>query len=66
MMQINVKNVFNNVSQAMVFRKLCDVKGHLVNIILLPSYFMLFIFFYYQHGQHVEGVIIIESSLSMR
>jgi len=33
----------------------------------LPGCFMMFIFFiYYQHGQYVKGVTIIESSLGMR
>jgi hypothetical protein len=33
---------------------------------LLPSCFMVFIFLYYQHGQHEEGVTIIESLANMK
>ncbi len=37
MMQINVKNTFNNVSQVVIFRELCDVKGPLVHITLFTK-----------------------------
>jgi hypothetical protein len=43
MMQVNDKNTFNNVSQATKFKKLCDVKGPLANIIPFIGCFMLFI-----------------------
>ncbi len=39
MMQIDVKNTFNNVSQVVIFRELCDVKGLLVCIIHFTKLF---------------------------
>jgi hypothetical protein len=67
MMQVDVENIFNNIFQAVIFRKLCDVEGLLANIIPFTKLFNgVHSSFYYQHGQHVEGVIIIESSSSIR
>jgi len=37
-----------------------------MNIVSFTKLFVVLIFFYYQHGGHVEGVTIIESSLSTR
>jgi hypothetical protein len=66
-MQVNVKNIFNNISQVVIFRKLQDVKGPLVSI---DPFTMLFygvhFFLYYQHGHHEEGVTIIEFSLGTK
>jgi hypothetical protein len=42
-MQVNVENIFTNVSQATTLKKLCDVRGPLVNVAFLPGCFMLFI-----------------------
>jgi len=67
MMQIDVKNVFNRISRATIFRELCVVKGPLVSIIPFTKLFYGAHFsIYYQHGRHVEGVAIIESSSSTR
>jgi hypothetical protein len=33
MMQIDVENTFNNISQVVIFKELCDVMGPLVSII---------------------------------
>ncbi len=66
-MQINVENIFNNVFQVVIFRKLQDAKGHLVNIVPFTMLFYgVHYFLYYQHGQHEEGVAIIEFSLSTK
>jgi hypothetical protein len=63
----HVTNAFNNVFWVVIFRKLCDVGGPLVNTV---PFTMLFYgahsFLYYQHGWHVEGVTIIDSFLSTR
>jgi hypothetical protein len=32
-MKVNIENAFNNVFLAIIFRKLCDVEGVLVNIV---------------------------------
>jgi hypothetical protein len=32
-MQIDVENTFNNISQVVIFRELCDVMGPFMNII---------------------------------
>jgi len=65
-MKVNIENAFNNVSLAIILRKLCDVEGLLVNIV---PFTMLFYgahsSFYYHHG-HVEGATIIESSSCIR
>jgi hypothetical protein len=67
MMHVDVENIFNSDSQTIIFKKLCDVKRPLVNII---PFTMLFYgthsSLYYQHGWHVEVVTIIESSLGIR
>jgi hypothetical protein len=67
MMQVHIKNIFNNIFRAIIFRKLCEIEGALANIV---PFIMLFygshFFFFYQHGWHVEGVTIIGSSLGMR
>jgi hypothetical protein len=61
--QVNVENTFNNISQVVIFRKLCDVEGPLANIVPFSILFYgVHSSFYYQHGRHVEGVTIIESS----
>jgi hypothetical protein len=66
-MQVNVKNVFDNVSQTIIFREFCDVEGLLANIVPFTKLFYgVHSSFYFQHGWHVKGVTIIESSLSMR
>jgi hypothetical protein len=39
MMQIDVKNTFNNVFQVVIFKEMCDVKGPLVHIILFTKLF---------------------------
>ncbi len=59
-MQVNVKNVFNNVSRTIILKKLCDAEGPLANIILFTRLFYgAHYSLYYQHGQHVQGVTII-------
>jgi hypothetical protein len=46
---------------------LCDAEGLLVSIVPFTMLFYgVHSFFYYQHGQHVEGVTIIESSSCIR
>jgi hypothetical protein len=60
-------NVFNSVFQVAIFKELCDVKGLLTSIVPFTRLFYgVHSFLYYQHGQHVEKVTIIESSSSMR
>ncbi len=66
-MYIDVENVFNSIFWVAIFRKLCDVGGPLANIVpFIKLFYCTHYFLYYQHGQHVEGVTIIESSLNMR
>jgi hypothetical protein len=66
-MQVDIKNIFNSVSQIVIFKELCDVNGPLVNIVLFTRLFYgAHSYFYYQHGQHVEGVTILESFSSVR
>ncbi len=46
---------------------MCDAKGPLTNIAPFMRLFNgVHFIFYYQHGWHVEGVIIIESFLNMK
>ncbi len=67
MIQINVKNAFNNVFQIVILKKLCDVEKPLANIVSFTRLFYgVHSFIYYQHGWHVEGVTIIESSLGTK
>jgi hypothetical protein len=67
MMQVNVKNAFNNVFQAIILKKLCDVEELLASIVPFTRLFYgVHSSFYYQHGRHVEGVTIIESFSGMR
>lgn len=66
-MQVNVKNVFNNVFCATISRKLRNASGPLANIVPFTKLFYgVYSFLFYQHGQHDEGITIIESSLGMR
>jgi hypothetical protein len=62
-MQIDVENVFNNISQIAILRKLWDAKGPLASIIPFTIFYYGVQFsFYYQHKEHKEKVTIIESS----
>jgi hypothetical protein len=46
---------------------LCDVEGSLANFVPFTELFYgVHFFLYFQHGQHVEGVIIIESFSGMK
>jgi hypothetical protein len=46
---------------------MCDAKGPLLSIVSFTKLFYgTHYFFYYQHGRHVVGVTIIESSLGTR
>jgi hypothetical protein len=66
-MQVKVKNVFNNIYRVVILKKFCDVGEPLVSIILfIKMFYDVHFFLYYQHGQHVKKVTIIESSSSMR
>jgi hypothetical protein len=47
------------------FLELWNVEGLLVNIVPFTMFYGAHFFFYYQHGQHEEGVTIIESPSSM-
>jgi hypothetical protein len=50
-----------------ILKKLCDVGGPLANIVPFNKLFYGVHFsLYYQHGQHVERVIVIESSSNTR
>jgi hypothetical protein len=40
MMQIDVKNAFNDIFQVVVFKKLCDAKGLLVKIVPFIGLFL--------------------------
>jgi hypothetical protein len=54
MMQVNVKNAFNNVSETTIFRDLCDVWGPLTSIIpFIKLFYGAHSSLYYQHEQHV-------------
>ncbi len=67
MMQVNIKHIFSSVSQVVIFKKLCDVEGTLANIVPFTRFFYdVHPSLYYQHGQNVEGVTIIESSSSTK
>jgi hypothetical protein len=46
MMKVDVENAFNIIFVIAIFRKLCDAGGPLVNIVPLPSCFMVFIFLF--------------------
>ncbi len=65
-MHVDVENVFNNVFQAVIFNQLRDVKRPLANIVPFTMMFYDIHSFYNQHGQHEEGITIIESSLNTR
>jgi len=66
-MQVDVKNDFNGIFQIVIFKELCDAKGPLASIIPFTGLFYgVHSFIHLQHGWHVEGVIIIESSSGMR
>jgi len=66
-MQVNVKNTFDDVSWIIIIFKLRNVKGPLVNIVPFTKLFYdVHSSLYYLHGQHEEGVTIIESFLSTR
>ncbi len=66
-MQVDVENVLNNVSQVVIFRELQNAKGLLVSIVPFTRMFYgVHSFLFYQHGQHEKGVLIIESYLSTR
>jgi len=67
MMQVDVENDFNNFFWIIIFKELCDVEGPLANIVPFTKLFYGAHFsFYFQHGQHVEGVTVIESFSSMK
>jgi len=67
MMQVDIKNAFNDIFQVVIFRELCYVEEFLASIVPFTKLFYGAHFsFYYKHGWHVEGVTIIESSLGMR
>jgi hypothetical protein len=54
-------------SRVVIFKEFCDVGGLLASIIPFTKLFYdVHSSFYYQHGQHVEGVTIIESSSGTR
>jgi hypothetical protein len=66
-MQVDVENAFNNVSQTVIIKKLWDVKSPLANIISFTKLFCGVQFsLYYQHKQHKKRVTIIESFSSTR
>jgi hypothetical protein len=67
MMQVNIENIFNIISLYLFYKELQGAKGPLVNIILSTTLFYDDHFsLYFQHGQHGEGVTIIESSLGTK
>jgi hypothetical protein len=39
MMQVDIENTYNNVSQAIIFRELRDVEGPLANIVAFTMMF---------------------------
>ncbi len=45
-----------------MFTKLCEVEECLLNIFFFRLFYSVHSSFYFQHGRHVEGVIIIELS----
>jgi len=68
MMQVDIENVFNNVFQVVIFKKLQDVRGPLATIV---SFTMLFygahsFFIIINMGSMKEGVTIIESTLGTK
>ncbi len=66
-MYVNIENAFNNVSQVVIFKELQDAKGYLAIIVFSSKLFYdVHSSLYYQHGQHEEGVTIIESFSGMR
>jgi hypothetical protein len=67
MMQVDVENVFNKVSWTTIFKKLCDARGLLANIVPFTRLFHgAHLKKKLQHGWHVERVTIIESSASTK
>jgi hypothetical protein len=66
-MQVDVENAFNNAFQAVIFLKIRNVKGPLANIVPFTKMFYgIHSSIFYHHGQHEEGITIIESSLSTK
>jgi len=66
-MQVDIKNAFNKISQAIIYRKLQDPKGPLASILpFIRLFYGVHFSYYYQHGQHEEGFTNIGSSLNTR
>jgi hypothetical protein len=66
-MQINIENAFNSIFWVIIFKKLCDAKGLLLNIaVFIKLFYVIHFSLCYQCGWHFEGVIIIESSLGTK
>ncbi len=60
-MQVKVENVFNNIFRVVILKKFCDVGEPLASIIpFIKLFYDVHFFLYYQHGQHVKKVTIIE------
>ncbi len=62
-MQVDVENIFNNISWVVIFKELWNIVGPLMSIVPFTMLFCGAHFsLYYQHGQHEKMVTIIESS----
>jgi hypothetical protein len=66
-MQFYVKNALNNVFETLIFKELRNARRPLVNVIPLPSCFMVFIFIFITNmGYMSKGFTVIESSSGTR
>jgi len=62
-MQVKVENIFNNIFRVVILKKFCDVGEPLASIIpFIKLFYGVHFFLFYQHGQHVKKVNIIEPS----
>jgi hypothetical protein len=67
MIQIDIENTFNNISQIVIFKELQGARGFLAIITPFTKLFLrCLFFFYYQHRQHENKVTIIESTSSTK
>jgi len=66
-MQVDVEIFFYNVFWVVIFKELWNIGGPLANIVPITRLFYgAYFSIYYYHGQHEEGVTVIESSSNTR
>jgi hypothetical protein len=62
-MQVDVENIFNSVSQTVIFRELCDAKESWQTLSFLPSCFMMHILFFTTNIEIFHDCILVSNSL---